>query len=125
MTRGKRTKNVALKYTLTLKIRPPEKEIALRSIHNKIQLSHFIAKYIISETVKAFNCRGVFVTSADEVPTLVWNEIQTKEIDMCTIQADIILSQLCYGAESNGCGCVKIISGCICFAGVLLATTKL
>ena len=53
-------------------------------MHNKIELIHLVVKYIIFETVKACNFRKVFVTSADEVSALVWNGIQTKEIDMRT-----------------------------------------
>ena len=81
-------------------------------MHNKIQLIHLIAKYIISETVKAFNCRRLFVTSADEVPALVWNGIQTKKIDIRTTheEAAIIVIQRCYGAISNGCSSAKVIS---------------
>ena len=78
VTRAEGTKNVALKYTLPLKTRLQKREIALASMYSKIQLIHLFAKYIISKTVKAFNCRRLFVTSADEVPALVWNEIQTK-----------------------------------------------
>ena len=112
VTRAERTKIVALKHTLSLKTRFPEREIDLGSMHDKIQLIHLIAKYIISETVKAFNCRRLFVTSADEVPALVWNGIQTKKIDMRTTheEADIIVIQQCYRAVSNGCSSVKVIS---------------
>ena len=63
--------------------------------------------------MKAFNCRRLFSVSADEVSALVWNGIQTKEIDMCTTheEADMIIIQHCYGAVSNGCNSVKVISG--------------
>lgn len=67
-----------------MKTRLPEVEAALGSMHNKIELIHLVVKYIIFETVKACNFRKVFVTSADEVSALVWNGIQTKEIDMRT-----------------------------------------
>ena len=75
MTRAERTKNVALKQMLSLKTCLPERGIALGSVYNQIQLIHLIAKYITSEIVKAFNCRRLFVTSADEIPALVWNGI--------------------------------------------------
>ena len=112
VTRAERTKNVALKHTLLLKTRLPEREIALGSMQNKIQLIHLIAKYIISEIVKAFNCRRLFVTSADEVPVLVWNGIQTKKTDMHTTheEADITVIQKCYGAVPYGCSSMKVIS---------------
>ena len=70
-----RTKNVALKHMLSLKTRLSEREIALGAMHNKIQFIHLIAKYVISETAKEFNCKRLFVTSADEVTALVWNGI--------------------------------------------------
>ena len=110
--RAERTKNVALKQTLSLKTYLPEREIALGLMHNKIQPIHLTVKYIISGTVKAFNCRRLFVASADEIPALVWNRIQTEKIVMRTTheEADIIVIQQCYGAASNGCSSVKVIS---------------
>ena len=50
MTRAERIKNVALKHTLLLKTRLPEREIALRPMDNKMQLIHLIAKYTIFKT---------------------------------------------------------------------------
>ena len=112
VTRAERTENVALKHMLLLKTRLPEREIALGSMHDKIQVIHLIAKYIISETVNTFDCGRLFVTSADKVLALVWNGIQTKEIDVRTTheEADIIVVKQCYGAVSNGCSSVKVIS---------------
>ena len=106
------TKNVALKHSFSLNIRLPEREIALGSMHNKMQLIHLIAKYIISENVKAFNCGRLFLASADEVPALFWNGIKTNEIDLCTTheEVDIIIIQQCYGTVSNGCSSLKVIS---------------
>ena len=102
MTPAEITKNVALKHSFSLNTRLPEREIALGSMDNKMQLIHLIAKYIISENVKAFNCRRLFLASADEVPAL--NGFKTKEIDLCTTheEVDIIIIQQCYGTVSNG-----------------------
>ena len=101
---AERTKDVALKDILLLKTRLPERKIALDSMHNKIQLIHLKAKYIISETVKKFKCRRLFDTSADEVLALVWNKIQTKKIDMRITHEEvgIIVFQQCYRAVSIG-----------------------
>ena len=82
MTRTEKTKNVTLKHTLSLKTSLTEREIALGSTHNKIQLIHLIAKYIIFKNVKAWNCRELFFTSADEAKALVRKGIQTKKIGM-------------------------------------------
>ena len=62
--------------------------------------------------MKAFDCGRLFVTSADKVLDLVLNGIQTKEIDVRTTheEADIIVVKQCYGAVSNGCSSVKVIS---------------
>ena len=112
MTRAERTKNVVLKQTLSLKTCFTERKIALGSMHNKIQYIHLIAKYTIFETVKAFNYRRLFVTSADEVPALVSNGIQTKKIDIRTThkEGDIIVIQPCYGVVYDGYSFLKVIS---------------
>ena len=100
VTRAERTKNVVLKQTLSLKTCFPERKIALGTMHNKVQLIHLIAKYTI------------FVISADEVPALVSNGIQTKKIDIRTTheEGDIIVIQQCYGVVNNGCSFLKVIS---------------
>ena len=71
----------------------------------KIMSSYLMLTRNGNEILKAFNCRRFFVTSADEVLALVWNGIQTKEIDMCTTheEPDIIIIQQCHGTVSNGC----------------------
>lgn len=53
MTRAEITKNISLKS------RHPERETALESMQNEIQIIHFVSKDIISETLKAFNSRSL------------------------------------------------------------------
>ena len=57
MTRTEITKNVTLKHRPALKSHHSERETALESMQNKIQIIHFVSKDIISETVKAFKSR--------------------------------------------------------------------
>ena len=112
VTRAQRTKNVAMKHTLSLKTRLPEREIALGPVHNKVQSICLLAEYIASKVGKNCSHRRLFVTSADEIPILVCNGIKARESDMRTSheEADIIIVQQCYGAVSAGCRSLKVIS---------------
>ena len=112
VTRSERAKNTAFRHNFSLKTVLPDREKALGSTSNKIQLIEIICKYISTKVTDNPVENRLFITGADEIPKMVNNGITVEMLDMRTSheEADFILVQQCYKAVSEGCSSVSIIS---------------
>ena len=111
-TRAERAKNMAFRHNFSMKTIVPDREKALASTSNKIQLIEIICEYVSNKVADNPVEDRLFVTGSNETPKMIYNGMTVEMLDMRTSheEADLIVVQQCYKAVSEGCSSVTIIS---------------
>ena len=88
MTREDRAKYNAIRHSFSLKTNLPAGK-ALASVANKVELIDLICNYVCYKLTENCEKNKVFVTSCDDVPTIVCNGLSVKIVEMKTSHEEL------------------------------------